>query len=188
MEDLKIVDLYWSRAEGAITETASKYGRYCYTIAYNILYDAGHADESVNDTYLGAWNSMPPHRPTILATFLGKITRRISLKKWRDMHRDKRGGDEVALALDELQDCVPSTQDVEQVIDAAELERIINTFIVALPELEQRVFVCRYWYLDPILEICMQFNFSESKVKSILYRTRNKLMLHLQKEGVWNER
>jgi len=108
MEDNRIVDLYWTRNETAITETTSKYGKYCYAIAYNILYDKEDADESVNDTYLGAWNAMPPHRPSILQTFLGKITRRVSLKKWRDSHRDKRGGGEVFLALDELSECVPS--------------------------------------------------------------------------------
>ena len=97
MEDNRIVDLYWARNESAITETASKYGKYCYVIAYNILCNQEDADESVNDTYLGAWNAMPPHRPSILRAFLGKITRRVSLKKWRDIHRDKRGGGEVFL-------------------------------------------------------------------------------------------
>ena len=100
MEDNRIVELYWARDEKAISETASKYGKYCHTIAYNILRDQGEAEESVNDTYLGAWNAMPPHHPSDLRTFLGKITRRISLKKWRDLHRDKRGGGQVSLALE----------------------------------------------------------------------------------------
>lgn len=97
MEDSKIIDLYWERNEKAISATEQKYGSYCYYIAYNILHDQEDADESVNDTYLGAWNAIPPHRPNMLRTFLGKITRSISLKKWRDAHRDKRGGDEVSL-------------------------------------------------------------------------------------------
>ena len=96
MEDSRIVELYWERNERAISETASRYGTYCHAIAYNILCDHGDAEESVNDAYLGAWNAMPPHRPSVLRTFLGKITRRISLKKWRDRHRDKRGGGQVA--------------------------------------------------------------------------------------------
>ena len=108
MEDSKIIDLYWERNEKAISATEQKYGSYCYYIAYNILHDQEDADESVNDTYLGAWNAIPPHRPNMLRTFLGKITRSISLKKWRDAHRDKRGGDEVSLVLDELSECVPS--------------------------------------------------------------------------------
>lgn len=112
MEDSKIIDLYWERNEKAISATGQKYGSYCYYIAYNILHDQEDADESVNDTYLGAWNAIPPHRPNMLRTFLGKITRSISLKKWRDAHRDKRGGDEVSLVLDELSECVPSNLSV----------------------------------------------------------------------------
>ena len=126
MEDNQIVDLYWARSESAIMETASKYGKYCHAIAYNILCDQEDADESVNDTYLGAWNAMPPHRPSILRSFLGKITRRVSLKKWRDSHRDKRGGGEVSLALDELSECVPSNVMVEDEIMAAELSKALS--------------------------------------------------------------
>lgn len=184
MEDIRIVDLFWARNENAITETALKYGQYCYAIAYNILFDKEDADESVNDTYLGAWNAMPPHRPSILRTFLGKITRRISLKKWRDSHRNKRGGGEVALALDELSECVPSNIKVEDEIIAAELSKILNRFIAELPVTERQVFLCRYWYLDSIEKISIDFYFSQSKVKSMLHRTRAKLLSHLKKEGV----
>lgn len=184
MEDNRIVDLYWTRNERAITETALKYGKYCYTIAYNILYDKEDADESVNDTYLGAWNAMPPHRPSILQTFLGKITRRVSIKKWRDSHRDKRGGGEVSLALDELSECVPSNVLVEDEIMAKELSKILNRFITELPATERQVFLCRYWYLDSIEQISVDFSFSKSKVKSMLHRTRLKLLSYLKKEGV----
>lgn len=184
MEDNRIVDLYWARNESAITETASKYGKYCYAIAYNILCDQEDADESVNDTYLGAWNAMPPHRPSILRSFLGKITRRVSLKKWRDNHRDKRGGGEVSLALDELSECVPSNVMVEDEIMAAELSKALNRFIANLPATERQVFLCRYWYLDTIAQISADFGFSTSQVKSMLHRTRAKLFSHLKKEGV----
>ena len=184
MEDNRIVDLYWARNEGAITETASKYGKYCYAIAYNILCDQEDADESVNDTYLGAWNAMPPHRPSILRSFLGKFTRRISLKKWRDSRRDKRGGGEVSLALDELSECVPSNVRVEDEIMAAELSKTLNRFIADLPVTERQVFLCRYWYLDAIEQISTDFGFSASKVKSMLHRTRAKLLSYLKKEGV----
>ena len=185
MEDSKIVDLFWGRSENAIQEAAAKYGKYCYAIAYNILHNNEDADESVNDTYHGAWNSIPPHRPSILSTFLGKITRRISLNKWRDMKRDKRGGGETSLVLDELADCLSSGNDVEQDIETAELAKSIDSFIEALPKIERMVFVCRYWYIDPLSAICKQFGYSESKVKSMLYRTRGKLKLHLERDGFY---
>lgn len=184
MEDSKIIDLFWMRSELAIAETASKYGKYCYAIAYNILSNPEDTEETVNDTYIGAWNSMPPHRPSILRTFLGKITRRISLKKYRDKNRDKRGGGEVALALDELDECIPSTTTVEDEVFALELSKSLNRFIAGLPDTERRVFLCRYWYLDSIDTISQEFNFSTSKVKSMLHRTRGKLLRHLSREGV----
>jgi RNA polymerase sigma-70 factor (ECF subfamily) len=187
MEDSNIVELYWTRSENAISETAKKYGRYCHSIARNILFNKEDADEAVNDTYLGAWNSMPPHRPSVLATFLGKITRRISLNKWRYQNRDKRGGGEVALALDELEDCIASKAVLEQEIETKELGEKIDTFINTLPETERRVFVCRYWYLDQISAICEQFGFSQEKVKSMLFRTRKKLLEYLITEGYVNE-
>lgn len=187
MDDNRIVALYWARSENAINETALKYGKYCYAIAYNIFSSSEDADESVNDTYLGAWNSIPPNRPSILSTFLGKITRRISLNRWREKHTDKRGGGEVPLVLDELADCIPSDNDVESNLQAADLAKTIDSFILALPDTERRVFVCRYWYFDSILAICKQFGYSQSKIKSMLHRTRGKLLLHLKKEGVFDE-
>ncbi|MBQ7774901.1 MAG: sigma-70 family RNA polymerase sigma factor [Lachnospiraceae bacterium] len=187
MEDKQIIDLYWERSERAIEETASKYGKYCYSIAFNILYNNEDADESVNDTYLGAWKSMPPHKPELLSAFLGKITRHISLNKWRHKNAEKRGGGQVALALDELLECVPSQEKVDEQIEAKELAKTIDTFLATLKEDERRVFVCRYWYLDPIADICKQFGYSESKVKSMLFRTRGKLLTYLEKEGVFVE-
>lgn len=183
MEDSSIVDLYWARSVHAITETASKYGKYCYAIANNILHNVEDAEESVNDTYLGAWNSMPSNRPSILRTYLGKITRRISLKKWRDRNRDKRGGGEVALALDELEECVPSNTSVEEEVIVAELSEMLNRFVAKLPETERQVFLSRYWYLESIKQISRDFNFSNSKVKSMLHRTREKLHSYLRQEG-----
>lgn len=187
MEDNQIVALYWQRSERAISETAGKYGKYCYTIAYNILYNNEDADESVNDTYMGAWNSMPPNKPDILSAFLGKITRNIALNKWRRKNAQKRGEGQVAVALDELTECIPAGEQVEEKIEAMELARTIDVFLAGLKETERRVFVCRYWYLDPITEICKQFGYSESKVKSMLFRIRNKLQAHLEKEGIFIE-
>ena len=184
MDDATIVQLYWDRDERAIPATSDKCGNYCNSIARNILGNREDAEECVNDTYLGAWNAIPPHRPSVLRTFLGKITRRISLKKWRDSHRDKRGGNEVSLALDELSECVPSNVTVEDEVIVAELSKALNRFIGDLPVTERRVFICRYWHLDSIEKISMDFCFSSSKVKSMLHRTRAKLFSHLKKEGV----
>lgn len=183
MDDQIIVNLYFQRSEKAITETAAKYGNYCYSIAFNILNNNEDAEESVNDTYNDAWNSIPPHRPSILATFLGKITRRISIDRWRKQNAVKRGGGEIPLVLDELQDCIANVTSVEEEYEKQHLSDVINTFVKSLPETEQKVFLCRYWYVDSISAISKQFGFSESKVKSMLFRTREKLRLVLIKEG-----
>lgn len=183
MDDRQIVDLYFARQEQAIAETAKKYGAYCFSIARNILRNIPDAEETVNDTYIGAWNSIPPHRPAMLATYLGKITRRLALNRWTANRAQKRGGGEVALALDELTGCIPSDFDVESRMETAELTRILNGFVRNLPQPEQNVFLCRYWYLDSIDVIARRFDFSPSKVKSMLSRTRKKLCIHLQKEG-----
>ena len=184
MDDERIVELYWDRAETAIQETEKKYGGYCYTIAENILTNREDAAESVNDTYLAAWNSMPPHRPQVLSSFLGKLTRRISINRLQSRHAVKRYDGEVALALDELSECVAAGQNVESQIAGLELSRAVKTFVRALPTIERRVFICRYWYLDPVAEICARFGFSQSKVKSMLHRTRKKLKQQLEKEGL----
>ena len=185
MEDSRIIELYWQRNEAAIAETDSKYGRYCYRIASNILQSSEDAEEAVNDTYVGAWNAMPPHRPTKLSTFLGKITRQLSLKKLRERNAQKRGGGEIMLALCELEECVPSAQSIDEQIDAKELAEIINQFLSELSKDERRVFVRRYWYFDSIAGIADYFGFSQSKVKSMLKRTRDKLLVRLRKEEVF---
>lgn len=184
MEDKDIVDLYWQRDEKAISETAEKYGRYCYSIAYNILSDTEDAEESVNDTYLNAWNSMPPHRPAVLSAFIGKITRFISLKKWRDKRTQKRGGETIDLVYEEISECIPAKSTVEEELENKEIAKLIDIFLDTLPLCEQSVFVCRYWYFDSISAIAKQFGFSESKVKSMLHRTRKKLKTKLSQEGV----
>lgn len=184
MEDSRIVELFWSRSESAIKETSSKYGKYCYAIAYNILSNEQDADECVNDTYMGAWNSIPPHRPSVLSTFLGKITRRISINRWKKQSRDKRGGNTVTLALCELADCVPSSDNTEEILEIKELSAAINTFLFTLTETERDVFVCRYWLLASVEAISTRFDFSQSKTKSMLYRTRKKLNAFLDKEGL----
>ena len=185
MEDKEIVSLYWKRDERAVSETSEKYGAYCYAIAYNILSSPEDAEESVNDTWVGAWESMPPHKPDALSAFLGKITRRISLKRWRNRRTAKRGGGVVELALEELKESIPSGQAVEDALAERELPRLIDAFLDALPDVEQRVFVRRYWYLDSIADIAKRFGFTQSKIKSMLHRTRRKLRDYLRKEGAY---
>lgn len=184
MEDAAIVELYWQREERAISETKTKYGAYCHAIAQRILNDAGDAEECVNDTYLGAWNAMPPHRPTSLGTFLGKIARNLSLKRWRTRSAAKRGGGEAALSLDELEECVASTGDVGDGLEAEELARVIDAFLAGLAEDDRRMFVCRYWHFDAVGDIAQRFGFTQSKVKMSLKRTRDKLAGYLEQEGV----
>ena len=174
MDDNRIVDLYWKRSEQAITETSMKYGKYCYAIAYNILYNNEDSEESVNDTYLAAWNSMPPKRPDILSAFLGKITRYISIDRWKNRMALKRGGGEIPLVLEELEECVSAKMSVEEEYLKKELLEGINQFLADLPETERKVFMYRYWNLDSIERISKRYGYSTSKVTSMLYRIRGK--------------
>ena len=183
MDDNSIIDLYLDRSEKAISETAVKYGSYCYSIAFNILSDKEDSEESVNDTWLAAWKAIPPKVPAILSTFLGKLTRNISLNRWKSRRAYKRGGGEVILALEELSQCISSGETPEETFEKKELLRCLNKFLAALPDTERSIFVCRYWYLDPIADIADRFGFTESKVTSMLHRTRKKLKKQLDKEG-----
>jgi len=184
MDDTQIVELYWARKESAIEETEEKYGSYCHSIALNILHNPDDAKESVNDTWLDAWNSMPPHRPSVLSTFLGKLTRRISTDKWRRTTAKKRGDGQLPLVLAELEDCISDGKSIEEETERKLLAEVIAAFVKSLPETEQKVFLCRYWYMDSVSAIATRFRFSESKVKSMLSRTREKLRVRLEKEGL----
>lgn len=184
MEDNHIIELYFQRSEQAIAATAAKFGTFCYSIAYNILRDPMDSEETVSDTYLDVWNAIPPHRPVKFSAFLGKLTRRNALDRLDYRCAEKRGGGQVSLALEELAECLPSGSDPQTELELAELGRILNDFVRALPGTERRVFVCRYWYLASVREIADKFGFSQSKVKSILFRVRKKLRVHLEKEGI----
>ncbi len=184
MDDSEIIELYWSRTERAISETAVKYGGFCYSIAYNILANNEDAEESVNDTYMTAWTAMPPKRPTILAAFLARITRHLSIDRWRSRNRCKRGGGEIVLALEELAECASDDQTVEKALERKQLAELFNAFLDTLPETERRIFLCRYWYMDSISDIANYYGFSNSKVTSMLHRIRGKLRAVLEKEGL----
>lgn len=184
MRDTEILDLYWAREERAISETQSVYGKYCYSIAWNILYSKEDSDECVNDTWLRAWNAIPPKRPNRLALFLGTITRNLSLDRWKEKHAMKRGNGDMMLALDELAECVPDRHNTEDVVEAAELERLINDFLHTLPERECSVFLRRYWYVEEYSDIARRYDMKLNTVKTSLFRTRAKLRDYLEREGV----
>lgn len=184
MEDTQIINLYFARNEQAIKETGTKYGGYCYSIAYNILTNQEDAEESVSDTYLSAWNAIPPRRPPALAAFLGKITRHISIDRWRKYRSFKCGGGQIEIALDELSECVSGAESAEDSAIRKEILSSINRFLGGLSDVERNVFLCRYWYLDSTEEIAEKSGFSVSKVKSMLLRIRKRLYAHLKKEGL----
>ncbi len=183
MEDKQIIDLYWVRSESAISETANKYGRYCHSIAFNILHSHEDSEECVNDTFFNAWKTIPPQRPNKLSAFLGTITRNLSLNRWEQYSAEKRGFGQVPLALEELHDCIPAVENVEQVVDDLTLTEILNRFLSMLPKDRRIIFMRRYWYLCSIKEIAKEYSISESKVKMSLMRSRNELKRLLEKEG-----
>lgn len=184
MDDSGILNLYFARSEQAIQETDAKYGGYCYSIAYNILANQEDSEESVSDTYLSAWNSIPPRKPNPLAPFLGKIVRNISIDMWRRRGALKRGGGQMALALEELQECVASGENLEERYEQKELIGQVRKFVASLPELERRIFVCRYWYLESTVDVAKRFGFSEAKVSAMLHRIRGRLGKRLKQEEI----
>ena len=183
MEDREIVNLYWERNTNAIKETASKYGGYCKAIAKNILGSNEDAEECVNDTYLNTWNSIPTNRPDVLSTYLGKITRNLSFDRFRQRHADKRGGREIELVLEELDECVSGADSVEQEIEKKELVEEINRFLDTLSQEKCSIFLCRYWYAFPVSEIAARFGMSEGNVSVSLTRIRSKLKSYLIERG-----
>lgn len=183
MEDQQIIDLYWARSEDAIVQTAAKYGRYCHTIAFNILKNDSDSEECVNDTYLRVWNIIPPQRPSIFSALLAKITRNLALDRFKFLSADKRGGGQVAMALDELADCIPDGNP-DDLFERKELVETLNHFLSSLPPERRKVFMLRYWYLCSVKDIAAELKLSESKVKMILLRERNHLRTLLEKEGV----
>lgn len=182
MTDREIVLLFRQRNETAIEQAQLSYEPYCRAIASRILSDAPDVAECVNDVWLAAWSSIPPNEPERLSAYLGRITRNIAIDRARANGAQKRRTAEYALSLDELAEVIPDGNDPEKQVCASELERAIRSFVRDLPETQRRVFLCRYWYLDSLAEIRERFGFSESKIKSMLHRTREKLRHYLQKE------
>lgn len=187
MDDKEIVELYWQRNEQAIKETADKYGAYCRKISLNILSDLSDSEENVNDAYMQAWLSIPPHKPDSLMAFLGKLIRNLALNRYKAMYAKKRLWNQFAISLDELSDCTPSNIMVEQKAEIAELGKSINSFLYSQKEDIRNVFICRYFYCDSVEEISDRFGYSQSKIKSMLMRARIRLKSYLKKEGYYEE-
>jgi RNA polymerase sigma-70 factor (ECF subfamily) len=184
MHDNALVDLYNNRDESAITRTAEQYGAYCFTIAFDILGNKQDADECVNDAYLNAWNAIPPAHPDVFPSFIGRITRNISLNKYKSKKTHKRAGNETAVLLSELEGCIPARGSVEENFDSKLLGAGINKFLSAIERDDRVIFMRRYWYNDSIKAIAERFGVSESLIASNLFRTRKKLKLNLEKEGL----
>ena len=181
LQDEQIIDLYFDRNERALIETTDKYGNYCRQIARTILNDEETVKECFNDTLFHSWNTMPPTRPDCLKTFVGRITRNVSLKRVRSAHAAKRGSGAAMVAIDELQECIPdrTAESAEQIA-----ENIVIRDVVDLPTQSRRIFVRRYWYCSSIEEIAKAMGISENNVHVILSRARNKLRNALKEAGV----
>lgn len=183
VEDKNIVDLYWNRKDSAIVETSEKYGSYLFKISFNILYSKEDSEECVNDTYLKAWNSIPPNRPNLLKAFLGKITRNLSIDLYRKNRTKGRSG-EVEIAIEELEGVIPSGEDIFKTLDEKYLVEKINEFLESINRQDRKIFLLRYFYLHSSKDIEKLTDIKVSTINTILYRTRNKLRKHLEKEGI----
>lgn len=183
MDDRQIIELYNQRDENAIKETSDKYGNYCFSIANNILDCKQDSEECINDTWLHTWNSIPPQKPNCLKAFLAKITRNLSLNRYKEKTRDKRGSGEVVLALDEMDEFLAGTSDVVSEYEQKEFLAMLNRFLYSLPERERSIFILRYFYMDSTKSIAQACSIKESNVLMILSRTRKKLKETLEREG-----
>ena len=182
MEDFQIIALYFARNETAIHETSNKYGHLCFSIAENILSDMEDSEECVNDTYLGVWNSIPTKKPDNFMAFLCKITRNLSLKRL-DYNRAQKRTPELLTSFDELEAVLPDHQ-IEHQISDEDIALTISRFLQMETPESRNVFLRKYWFCDSIQTISEAYGFREEKVKSMLYRTRNRLKGYLKKEGI----
>ena len=183
MNDHEIIQLYWDRNEAAITRTQEAYGPYCTSIAQNILKDPRDTEECVSDTWLKAWNAMPPQRPRLLSAFLGTITRNLSFQRFRARRAEKRGGGEMELVLEELEECVSGAESAESEAERRELLSAIHDFLSALPPHKRGMFLCRYWYAEPVETIAGRYGTTRGNVSVQLHRMRTALRTHLLERG-----
>ncbi|MGN0994382.1 MAG: RNA polymerase sigma factor [Butyricicoccus sp.] len=183
MEDLQIISLYWARDERAIHESSVKYGAFCRRISFNILHSGDDADECVNDTWLHAWNAMPPERPSLLSAFLGRITRNLSISRWRAGHAAKRAGG-AQLLLDELAECLPGGVETESAFEAREIARVIDRWLDGLSEDDRAFFVRRYWHGESVSDLAAGAELTAQALTKRMFRLRRSLRAYLEQEGV----
>ncbi len=183
MEDSKIIDLFWGRDEEAIRHTEMKYGAYCHTIAFQILSIKEDADECVNDTWLRAWNHIPPQRPSNLRIWLGKVVRNCALNLWERNHAKKRYHG-IETLFEELADCLPSDDDTAQGLEVKELNLLINEWLKTLSDSDRALFIRRYWGGEPLTELAKTWHVAPGKLAQKMYNLRSNLKSVLQKEGV----
>jgi len=183
LEDGEIIALYWDRNQSAIQSSDEKYGKYCYTIAWNILRQKEDSEECINDTWLRAWNAMPPEKPLSLKFFLSSITRNLAFDIYKKMHRQKRGAGQIDIALEELAECISDNNNPENELMATELSKHINVFLKGLKDRDRNVFIRRYYFVESAAEIGKKYELSERNVLMILSRTRKKLKAFLSEEG-----
>ncbi len=183
MDDNEIVELYLLRNEDAIKQTALKYGSRLRKIAFGILNDFESAKECENDTYLETWKLIPPNEPrAYFFAFIGRIVRHVALNVCKKNKAQKRYAEYCELT-EEMQECIPDPRDTESEIEAKYLTELINKFLEGCSDEQQKVFVRRYWYFDSVAQIAKNYGYSQSKVKTMLFRLRADLKEHLEKGG-----
>lgn len=182
MEDLQIIELYFKRDEAAITETASKYGAFCHGIAFNVLSNHADAEECVNDTYLQAWNSIPPLRPDKFGSWLGRVIRNIAINLWNKNHRQKRYAG-IEQVLNELEECIPGPQTVEHIMEEKELAKAIDMWLTSLPQDDRVLFMRRYWYGESVKQLAKKCGVTPGKLAKRMFKLRQSLKSTLEREG-----
>ena len=183
MEDGQIIELYWNRDQRAIRETDGKYGKLLHSIAWNLLRSREDSEECVNDTYLRAWEAIPPARPGAFRTWLGQITRNLSLDRWKSRRAEKRGG-RTEVLLGELEDCLPAPAGTGRPVKERELAELLGAFLRGLSREGRAMFLRRYWYAESMEDIAGRYGMGVNTVKTSLFRTRRKLKAYLEKEGI----
>ncbi|HHV42177.1 MAG TPA: RNA polymerase sigma factor [Clostridiaceae bacterium] len=186
-DDETIIQRFWDRDEEVLAEVATLYGSYLFVVAFNVLNNAADSEECVNDTYLSAWEKIPPYRPHVLLTFLAKITRGLAIDKWRERKSLKRGGDQYVQPFEELEEVIMGFENLEAKVETKELAAIISRLLARERPIARQAFICRYFYCDKIQDIAGLLGRGEGTIKTILRRTRIKLRQELIKEGWFDE-